>query len=99
EVEAQHGDAVVGERSRDAAGREDVLAAGEAVREERVSADVRVGRVDACGELVPVGAGELGAFASHLRTPLSGPPVPARTIAGDLRCKAMGDPPAQALPQ
>lgn len=67
EVEAQHRDPVLHQRARDAGGGEDVLAAGEAVGEQRVRAHRPVRRVQAGGEHAAVRPGKAGLFALHGR--------------------------------
>lgn len=65
EVEAEHGDAPCGERNRDALGRQRVLAAGETVREQRVSRGLAVRQLQCGRELMATLAGELEALRCH----------------------------------
>ena len=65
EVEPQHRDALGRQRGRDALGRQHVLAAGEAMRKQRVGADRPVRRVQRGGELMALRARELKAFGRH----------------------------------
>jgi hypothetical protein len=62
EIKAQAGDATRCQLLRDARGSEDVFAAGEAVREERVRRRGLVGRIEARRELLAAAAGEGDAF-------------------------------------
>ena len=52
EVEPQHGDAPGRERHGDALGRQHILAAGEAMREQRIGRNLAVGRIERGGELM-----------------------------------------------
>src|SRR5260221_1816584 len=79
EVEAQRGDAVRGELLRDAARGEDVLAAGEAVREERVGGGRIVGRIEPRGELLAIRARERDALRLH-------PPIVKRYSIAMIPC-------------
>ncbi len=65
EVEPQHGNAARRQRRRDAPRRQHVLAAGEAMRKQRVGLDGAVGQIERGGELLPLGARELEAFGRH----------------------------------
>jgi hypothetical protein len=65
EVEAQRGDALRGQRRREAGRGVGVLAAGEAVREQRVRARRAVRQVEPRGEAVPAAAREVEAFGAH----------------------------------
>ena len=69
EIEPQHRDALGGQRGRDAFGRQHILAAGEAMREQRIGLDGAVGHIERGGELMAVFAGELKAFRRHGRSP------------------------------
>ena len=63
EVEPQHRDALGRQRHRDPLRRQHVLAAGEAMREQRVGADLAVRRVERGGQLLALRTGELKAFS------------------------------------
>ena len=65
EIEAQHGDAHAGKARGDAAGGGDVLAAGEAMREERGRQVRALGQVEAGGEVLARMAGEGEAIDGH----------------------------------
>jgi len=71
EVEAQDGDVAVGELTGDAAGGEDVLAAGEAVGEQGEGARRRVGQVQPRRQLVAEGPGKRQFFAAHGPLPVA----------------------------
>jgi hypothetical protein len=58
EVEPQHRNSERGQLGGNAAGRNDVLRAGKAMREQRVSADIAGRQVQTRGQLVPEAAGE-----------------------------------------
>ena len=64
-IEAQHGDAVMRQPLGDALGGEVVLAAGEAVREQREGRRLAERQVERRGELLACGVGESEAFAAH----------------------------------
>ena len=65
EIEAQHGDAVDRQPLGDALGGEIVLAAGEAMREQREGRRLAERQVERRGELLALGVGEGEAFAAH----------------------------------
>ncbi len=65
EVEPQHRDSLGRQRGGDALGRQHVLAAGEAVREQRIGRDRAVGQIERGSELMASGARELKAFGRH----------------------------------
>jgi hypothetical protein len=67
EIEAQHRDALGGERGRDAFCRQHVLAAGEAMREQRIGRGLAVGKVERRRKLVAAFARELETFSRHGR--------------------------------
>ena len=69
EVEPQHGDALGGQRGRDAFCRQHVLAAGEAMRKQRVGVDRSIRRIERGGKLMAAFAGELKAFSRHGHSP------------------------------
>jgi hypothetical protein len=69
EVEPQHRDPPRRQRHRDALRRQHVLAAGEAMRKQRIGVDRAIRRIKCCGELVAAFAGELKAFGRHGRSP------------------------------
>ena len=71
EVEPQHRDALGRQRGRDALGGQHVLAAGEAMREQRVGQRPALGHIERGGELMAAFAGELEAFSRHGRSPWS----------------------------
>ena len=94
EVEPQHGDALGGQCHGNAFGRQHILAAGEAMRKQRIGVNLAVGRIECGGELMALRARELEAFSRHGRSPcgyvsvvriaLFGPGVTAVVIAADL---------------
>src|SRR5262245_5100403 len=65
EVEAQHGDAERGQAFGDALGGVDVLAAGKAVRKQRVGARLLGGAVEQRGKILSAGVGKLEALGRH----------------------------------
>ena len=65
EVEAQRGDAVHRQPLGDALGRQDVLAAGEAVREQREGGRLAQRQVERGGELFALGVGKFEALGAH----------------------------------
>ena len=65
EVEPQHRDALGRQRHRDALGRQHVLAAGEAMREQRIGQRLALGQIQRGGELMAADAGELETFSRH----------------------------------
>src|SRR5262249_46789627 len=65
EVEAQHGDAERGQAVGNALGGPDVLAAGKAVRKQRVGARLLAGAVEQRGKLLSVGIGKIEALSRH----------------------------------
>ena len=65
EVEPQHRDAFCGQRRRDAFRRKHVLAAGEAMREQRIGERLALGQVERGRELMAAFAGELETFSRH----------------------------------
>ncbi len=67
EIEAQHGDAVHLQAVGDAARRPVVLAAGEAVREQRHRARLAVRPVEQRRELLALGVGKIETFGRHRR--------------------------------
>ena len=69
EVEPQHADALGGERGRDALGRQHVLAAGEAMRKQRVGVHRPIRRIQRGGKLMAAFTGELKAFMRHGHAP------------------------------
>ena len=69
EVEAQHGDAERGQAFGDALGGPDVLAAGKAVRKQRVGARLLVGAVEQRGKLLSVGVRKIEALSRHALLP------------------------------
>jgi len=60
EIEPQNPDPLAGEPLRDAFRRQDVLSAGEAMREQRVAPRRPLRQVEARREFMPVRAGECG---------------------------------------
>ncbi len=72
EVEPHHGDAHSGKALRDAARGEDVLPAGEAMREERGGQPGTVRQIQPRGQLVALVAGEGDAFGRHGSLPRLG---------------------------
>jgi hypothetical protein len=77
EVEAQHGDAERGERFGHALGGVDVLAAGEAVRKQRVGARLAGGAIEQRGKCLPLGIGKIEALGRHALLPVDGAPSTA----------------------
>ena len=69
EVEPQHRNALVGELKRDAPRRQHVLAAGEAMREQRIRDRLALGQVERRRQLVAFGRRELKAFDRHVGSP------------------------------
>src|SRR5206468_3234433 len=65
EVEAQHRNAPCGECRSDALGRQHVLAAGEAMREQRIGRDRAVRQIQGGGELMAACARKLKTFSRH----------------------------------
>ena len=65
EVEPQHRDALGGERGRDAFCRQHILAAGEAMRKQRVGLHRSIRHIQRGGKLMAAFAGELEAFSRH----------------------------------
>jgi hypothetical protein len=65
EIEAQHADAFVCKRGRDTPCRQHILAAGEAMREQRVGLGLAVGQVERGGELHAAFTLELETFGAH----------------------------------
>jgi len=72
EVEAQHGDAERGQAVGNALGGLDVLAAGKAVRKQRVGARLLAGAVEQRGKLLSVGVGKIEALSGHALLPSAG---------------------------
>jgi hypothetical protein len=68
-VEPQYRDALGCQCDRNAFGRQHVLAAGEAMREQRVSLHRSIRRIQRGSKLMAAFAGELKAFARHGRSP------------------------------
>ena len=64
-VETQHRDALGGQRGRDAFRGQHVLAAGEAMRKQRVGLHRSIRRIQRGGKLMAAFAGELKAFIRH----------------------------------
>ncbi len=83
EVEAQGRDPPVGERLGDAAGGHRVLAEREAVDEQRVGARLVLRKLQPCGQLVALGAGELDPLRMPRHRPLS--PSPRRRAGAGCR--------------
>ena len=69
EIEAERGDALGRERDRDALGGQYILAAGEAMREQRVGDRRPIGQVKRGGELVSAFAFKLEFFSRHMSLP------------------------------
>jgi hypothetical protein len=69
EVEAQHGDAERGEPFGHALGGVDVLAAGKAVRKQRVGARLAGGTIEQRGKVLPLGIGKIEALGRHALLP------------------------------
>src|SRR5262249_60225247 len=67
EVEAQRGDAERGKPLGDALGGVDVLAAGEAMSEQRVGARLTGGTIEQRGKLLSLGVGKIEALCRHAR--------------------------------
>src|SRR5262249_32962804 len=65
EIEAQHRDAEPGQAFGDAFGGVDVLAAGEAMRKQRVGARLPGRAVEQRRQIVAVGTGKIEAFSRH----------------------------------
>ena len=65
EIETQHGDAVDRQPLGDALGRQVVLAAGEAMREQREGGGLAERQVEHAGELFALGIGKFEPFAAH----------------------------------
>ncbi len=72
EVKAQHRDALRRERLRDTRRRHHVLAAGEAMREQRIGARRPFGSVQDGGELLAFGIGEVETLGGHDGSSLRG---------------------------
>ncbi len=72
EVEPQHRDAFGGQRNRDALCRQHVLAAGEAMREQRIGERRSFRQIQRCRELMAALSGELETFSRHVRSPWFG---------------------------
>ena len=70
-VETQYRNPFGGQRSRDAFRRQHVLAAGEAMRKQRVGLHRSIRRIQRGGKLMAAFAGELEAFSRHGRSPQS----------------------------
>ena len=66
EVEAQHGDVERGQPFGDALGGVHVLAAGEAMSEQRVGARLSRRTIEQRGELLACGVGKIEAFSRHV---------------------------------
>ena len=66
EVEAQHGDVERREAFRDALGGVRVLAAGEAMSEQRVSPRLTRRTIEQGGELLTLGIGKIETFSRHV---------------------------------
>ena len=64
-IEAQHGDAVDGQPLGYAPGGEVILAAGEAMREQRIGRRLAQRQIERGGERLALGVGEIEAFAAH----------------------------------
>ena len=65
EVEPQHCDALGCQRHRDPLGGQHVLAAGEAVREQRIGQRLALGHIKRCRELMAADTRELETFSRH----------------------------------
>ena len=65
EIEAQHRDAMRRQSGGNARRRKHVLAAGEAMSEQRAAEDRAAGRSSATGQTLTLGAGEVEAFGRH----------------------------------
>jgi hypothetical protein len=65
EIEAQHADAERGQRLRNAARRRHVLAAGEAMREQRIGLRLPGRHVEECREPLALGVDEVEPFGGH----------------------------------
>ena len=72
EVEAQHRDALRVERLRDAPRRQHVLAAGEAMGEQRIGARLAGRQVEHGGELLAAGIGEIETLGGMAGLPVRG---------------------------
>ena len=80
EVEAQHGDAERGEPFGHALGGTDVLAAGKAVRKQRVGARLAGRTIEQRGKFLALGVGKIEALGRHALLPFHG----AQSTAGFL---------------
>src|SRR5260221_3428008 len=69
EVEAQHGDTERGEPLGNALGGVDVLAAGKAMRKQRVSARLASGAIEQRGELLSLRVGKIETLSRHALLP------------------------------
>src|SRR5262249_19504407 len=69
EVEAQHGDAERGQAVGDALGGPDVLAAGKAVRKQRVGARLLSEALEERGKLLCMGVGKIETLSRHALLP------------------------------
>ena len=65
EIETQHGDAVDRQPLGDALGGEVVLAAGEAMREQRIGRRLAERQVEHGRQLLALGIGKIETFAAH----------------------------------
>ena len=70
-VEPQHGDALGGQCGRDAFCRQHILAAGEAMRKQRVGLHRSIRHIQRGGKLMAAFTGELETFSRHGRSPRS----------------------------
>ncbi len=66
EIEAQHGDAAHRQPLGNALGGEVILAAGEAMREQRKGCRLAERQIERSGELLAFGIGKIEAFAAHI---------------------------------
>ena len=69
EIEPQHRDAPGRQRRCDAPRGQHILAAGEAMREQRVGERLTLRQVERCGQLMAAFTGELETFSRHGRPP------------------------------
>src|SRR4029078_5174385 len=81
EVEAQHANAFFRQLTRDAGGRQPVLAAGEAMREQCVGDRFAVWQIERRRQLVTVGSRKLKAFNRHVGSSWSGRTLNLTTCA------------------
>ena len=65
EVEAERGDAELGQRPGDMDRRAHILAAGEAVGEDRIGRGIALGQLEPPGQPVPTGTREVEPLAAH----------------------------------